>query len=173
MTILGPRATSNSVGNSLFLAAAQIRRNSTISIFNSIIAGWPKGLLIDASKGVPTDLSITGSSPSLFIQNTIIAGCKDPVAYAASSTAATGTTSATIRSWFTTGSYANTILTNNEEAGLTAPFNYASPDFNPTTNSLAVSGAGYTNNRLAGFQRVTYKGACAPADTWWKGWTKY
>jgi len=173
MTILGPRVTANSVGNSLFLAAAQIRRNSTISIFNSIIAGWPQGLLIDASKGIPTDINITGTTPSLFVQNTIIAGCKDPVVYAASTTAATGATMASIKGWFTTGSYANAILTNNEEAGLTAPFNYSSPDFNPTGNSPAATGAVYTQGKLAGFQQVAYKGACAPADTWWKAWTKY
>ncbi len=42
MTILGPKATSATVGNSLFLGAAQIRRNSSISIFNSVFAGCLK-----------------------------------------------------------------------------------------------------------------------------------
>ncbi|GEO10598.1 hypothetical protein [Segetibacter aerophilus] len=173
MTVLGPKATSSSRGNSLFLAGAQIRRNSSISIFNSIIAGWPQGLIIDASKGVPTDLNITSATPLLLMQNNIIAGCAQPLVYAASSTAATGATTASIASWFNTAAYSNTILTNNEEAGLTAPFNYASPDFNPTANSVAVTGAVYTNSKLAGLAPVNYKGACGPADSWWKGWTKY
>ena len=37
MTIIGPRATLNNIGNSLFLAGVQIRRYSSESIFNSII----------------------------------------------------------------------------------------------------------------------------------------
>ena len=44
MTVLGPKATLTNIGNSKFLAGAQIRRNSTISLYNSIIAGWPRGI---------------------------------------------------------------------------------------------------------------------------------
>src|SRR5215212_247324 len=47
MTILGPRAALNNTGNSLFVWGAQIRRNSTISLFNSIIMGYPVGMYID------------------------------------------------------------------------------------------------------------------------------
>jgi hypothetical protein len=36
MTILGPKVTPTSVGNSNFLAGAQLRRNSEQSIFNSV-----------------------------------------------------------------------------------------------------------------------------------------
>ncbi|MCW3113174.1 MAG: hypothetical protein JWR18_1570 [Segetibacter sp.] len=173
MTIVGPRATSASVGNSLYLGAAQIRRNSSLSIFNSIITGWPQGLIIDASKGVPTDLNITSASPSLFIQNNIIAGCAQPVVYSASSTAATGATNASIVAWFKTAGFSNSILNSTEDVGLTAAFNYASPDFSPSASSPAVNGATYTNARLAGMQQVSYKGASAPGDTWFKGWTRY
>ncbi|MCW3082054.1 hypothetical protein [Segetibacter sp.] len=173
MTVLGPRATSTTTGNSLYLAGAQIRRNSSLSIFNSIIAGWPQGIVIDASKGVPTDLNITSATPSLLMQNNIVAGCPQPLVYAASSTAATGATTASVFAWFNTGAYSNTVLTNNEEAGLTAPFNYTSPDFNPTANSVARAGAVYTSGKLSGLTEVNYKGACGPGDSWWKGWTKY
>src|SRR6476659_5517651 len=61
MTVIGPRENPGSLGNSLFLAGAQIRRNSSESIFNSIIMGWPTGLLLDASKGSPTDLNLPGT----------------------------------------------------------------------------------------------------------------
>jgi len=175
MTVLGPKAALNNKGNSLFLCGAQIRRNSTINIFNSIIAGWPQGLLIDASKGYPTDNNITGASSSLFVQNTIIAGCPTPVKYAPSTSTPTASTDASIISWFNTASYNNSILTNTTEAGLGAPFNYTSPDFNPSAASPAATGASFTSGKLSGggFTTVTYKGACAVGDTWWKGWTKF
>lgn len=173
MTVIGPRATSASIGNNLFLGAAQIRRNSSLSIFNSIITGWPQGLIIDASKGVPTDLNITATLPSLFIQNTIIAGSAQPLVYSPSSTASTGFTSASMASWFNAAANGNTIFNSTENVGLVAAFNYSNPDFNPLANSPALTGASFTNIKLAGFQPVSYKGASKVGDTWWKGWTKY
>ena len=64
---------------------------------------------------------------------------------------------------------------------LVAPFNYAAPDFNPATAaSPAATGASFTHSKLItktngvlDFSVVTYKGACAVGDTWWKTWTKF
>ncbi len=174
MTVMGPKAQLSNVGSSLFVWGAQIRRNSSLSLFNSIIMGYPNGLYIDATKGVPTDNNIPAS---LFVQNTIIAGCPQPVLYSISgntNTPNTVNTTATITDWFNTPAYGNKILATNAEVGLTAPFNYTAPDFNPTASSIAVSGSSFTNPKLAtGFSNVAYRGACAPGDTWWKTWTKY
>jgi hypothetical protein len=174
MTVMGPKATLANKGNSLFVWGAQIRRNSSLSLFNSIIMGYPNGLYIDATKGVPTDNNIPGS---LFVQNTIIAGCPTPVLYSITGNTTpplTPNTTATITDWFNTSAYGNSILTNNSEVGLVAPFNYAAPDFNPTAGSVAATGAAFTHSKLAtGFSSVAYKGACAVGDTWWKTWTKF
>lgn len=175
ITAIGPKATLNNNGSSLFLAGAQIRRNSKESIFNSVFLGWPIGILIDASKGTPTDLNINDSS--LRIRNCIIAGCPVPVSYAASSSAATGASTATIQAWFTNPAFGNTILTTNDDAKFVNPFNYSLPDFGPFGTSPAVSGASFTDAKLAtGFSAVTFKGAIAPAGAdavWHKGWTKF
>lgn len=173
MTVMGPRATLNNTGNSLFQWGAQIRRNSSISLFNSIIMGYPVGLFIDATKGVPTDNNIPAS---LMVQNTIIAGCPIPVLFDRGTNAtvpAIPNTQATILSWFNTASYGNSILTNNSDVGLTAPFNYTAPDFNPASGSAAANGASFTNAKLGGLSSVNYKGACAVGDTWWKTWTRF
>ena len=172
MTVMGPKSTLANTGNSLFVWGAQIRRNSSESIFNSIIMGYPNGLYIDATKGVPTDVNI---ATTLAVQNTIIAGCPNPVLYGASTTAPTGSTTASITAWFNTPAYGNSILTNCSDAGLTAPFNYLQPDFNPqSASSPASTGASFTNSKLATFfTAVAYKGACAVGDTWWKNWTKF
>ncbi len=175
MTVMGPKATLSNVGNATYFKwGAQIRRNSTMSLFNSIIMGYPVGLYIDATKGVPTDNNIPAS---LFVQNTIIAGCPSPILYSLGTNAnvpTTPNTTATITTWFNTAAYGNSILTNNTEVGLTAPFNYTSPDFNPTAGAAAAAGASFTNPKVStGFTAVTYKGACAIGDTWWKTWTKF
>ena len=174
MTVMGPKATLANTGNSLFVWGAQIRRNSSLSLFNSIIMGYPNGLYIDATKGVPTDNNISGG---LFVQNTIIAGCTNPILYSLGSNVnvpLTPNTTATITAWFNTAAYGNSTLTNNTEVGLTDAFNYSNPDFNPSAASVTVSGASFSHPKLAtGFSAVAYKGACAPGDTWWKAWTRF
>ena len=176
ITAIGPRATTNNIGNSLFLAGAQIRRNSSISIFNSVFLGWPTGVLIDASKGVPTDNNITANT--LSIQNTVIAGCAKPVSYAVSPTTPTGWNDAAALAWFNTVASSNTIYATNDEVKLSAAFNYANPDFTPQAGSPVLTGASFTNNKVAsGFKAVSFRGAVGAAGTedgdWWKGWTSF
>ncbi|MEO7310515.1 MAG: hypothetical protein ABIX01_08965 [Chitinophagaceae bacterium] len=195
MTVIGPKVTGSSIGNSLFLAGAQLRRNCEESIMNSIFLGWSGGsvnaLLIDASKGTPTDLNLVGYTPlggipnvtpGLNFSNNIIAGpTSNAVSYAGSSTAPTGSTLASITAWVNTAVYANTMLPNNTDVMLGAPFNYTSPDYNPTgASSPASSGASFTNSKLKtstngklDFTVVPYKGACAVGDSWWKTWTSF
>lgn len=168
MTVIGPKQNLNNTGSNLFLAGAQIRRNSSLSIFNSIIMGWPTGLLIDASKGYPTDNNIPGS---LFVQNNIISGCATPVKYAASTATPTGFD---VLNWYNTPTNSNTNYATNDEVKITAPFNYSNPDFTPLSGSPAFGDALFTNAVLSkNFITVTYRGAVGVGDTWWKGWTKY
>ncbi len=182
VTMIGPRATSTNIGNSLFRNGAQIRRNSSISIFNSVMLGWPVGLLIDAGTGTPTDVNITGipavpnQGINLFFQNNIIAGCAVPLKYTASSTAPTGWTLADLTNWFNLPANNNSILPNASDLMLTNAFNVTgSPDYTPMSGSPLLTGATFSQARLAagGFTPVSYRGAVGPADTWWKGWTKF
>lgn len=180
VTMVGPRATLSNVGNSLFRNGAQIRRNSAISIFNSVMVGWPVGLLIDASTGTPTDVNITGTPSipnqgiNLFFQNNIIAGCAVPLKYTASGTAPTGWDLAALTTWFNLPANNNSILTNSSDVKLTDAFNVTgSPDYSPQTGSPLLSGAAFTHAKLTGFTPVSYRGAVGPGDNWWKGWTSF
>ena len=178
ITSIGPLATLQNAGNPLFLAGAQIRRNSTISIYNSVFLGWPTGILIDATTGTATNLNITVGT--LNIKNTTIAGCKTAVGYSG-----TNTTSQAIVEWFTDPANKNTILTNVSDARVIAPFSYTAFDPTPFGNSsLVQTSAGSANpadfaySQLADpfFTIVNFRGAIAPAggeSNWWKGWTKF
>ncbi|MEO6330660.1 MAG: hypothetical protein ABIO55_17130 [Ginsengibacter sp.] len=171
VTMIGPREKATSIGNILYGSGAHLRRNTKESIYNSVIMGWPIGLLIDGSKGTPTDLNIQGNE--LQVQNTIIANCAVPIKYSGSTTAPTGATDATITTWFLTAASGNSILPTNDEVKLTAPFNYSTPDFTPLAGSPLLTGATFTNVKLTGFTAVEYRGAVGAGDTWWKGWTKF
>ncbi|MDO9376521.1 MAG: hypothetical protein Q7T76_19000 [Ferruginibacter sp.] len=180
ITAIGPRATLTNVGNSLFRAGAQIRRNSAISIYNSVFLGWPVGILIDASTGTPTDLNIADSS--LRVRYTTISGCNTPVKYTASVSAPTAATDASINAWFTNPYHGNTIVANTADAKLIQPYNYSAPDPTPFGGSSGYQpilvGGNFTDSKLSNtfFTQVTFRGAIAAAgaeSSWWKGWTKF
>jgi hypothetical protein len=180
ITAIGPRAVLNNSGSSLFRAGAQIRRNSGISLFNSIIMGWPQAILIDASTGTPTDLNINDST--LRIRNVTLAGNTVNFKYSASGSAPTGATDASITTWFTNSYYKNEILTNTADAKLVQPFNYNAPDPTPfgAGTGLILTGGSFDDPKFSGdtfFDKTpTFRGGIAPAGTlasWWKGWTKF
>lgn len=182
ITAIGPKASLNNVGNSLYLAGAQIRRNSGISIFNSIIMGWPTGIFIDATTGTSSALNIEDST--LRLRNVTLVG--NGVNLKFSGTAgATINSDATLISWATNPYYNNDLLTNVADAKLIQPYNYGSPDPTPFAgangNQKILSGADFTDARFNGdtfFDKTaTFRGAIAPGGgenaTWWKGWTKF
>ena len=143
ITVIGPRAATTNVGNSLFLAGAQIRRNSSISIFNSVIMGWPTGILIDDSKGTATSANATGGK--LVIKNTSISGCAKPLDYAKGTSVDWGLPA--LQTWFNDAAKNNVIYATNDEVKLTAAFNYTAPDFTPMAGSplIAAGAADFTD----------------------------
>jgi len=181
ITAIGPRATLGNTGSSLFRAGAQIRRNSAISIYNSIILGWPQGILIDGTTGTSTAFNIEDSS--LRLRNVTLAGNSTPLKFSGAA-GATITSDATLTSWFTNGYYNNDILTNTSDAKLIQPFNYSAPDPTPFAgsngNQKILTGGSFDDPKFAGdtfFDKtVTFRGAIAPAgaeSSWWKGWTVF
>ena len=136
ITAIGPRATLANVGNSLYRAGAHIRRNTGISIMNSIITGWPIGLNFDVALG-NVDKNVNDSS--IRIKNTTLAGNTSNITLSGTSTV--GTTAASLLTWFSTPAYGNTILTaaSADRLKLIQPFNYTSPDFTPYANNSTPS----------------------------------
>jgi len=176
MTVIGPRATLTNSGNSLFRRGMHTRRNSAVSIYNSIVMGWPLGWNLDGGLGTPTDLNYSAAAPKAFVSNSILGGNNTQFTYTASASAPTGWTTTDLQNYFNRASGGNTLLTNSSDVMLTAPFNQTgAPDWNPTSGSPALSGADFNaakvNNSF--FSPTTYRGACGPTDTWWKGWTRF
>jgi hypothetical protein len=176
MTVIGPRATLTNIGNSNFRRGIHTRRNSAISIFNSIIMGWPTGWNLDAGLGSPTDLNYSGATPKAFISNTILAGNNTQFIYTASASSPTGWATADQQNYFNRAGGGNSTLTNTSDVMLTAAINQSgSPDWNPSTGSPALTGADFSASKVSGafFTPTTHRGACAQNDTWWKSWTRF
>lgn len=174
MTIIGPinSAASGSI-NALFQNALQIRRNSSISVFNSVFTGFPVGLFIDATKGSPTDNNIVGNK--LFFENNVLAGMQTPLKFGPSTSTPTTYTLADLTTWF--NAKGNTILASTADVKLANAWAPAgtTPNFTPGSGSPLLTGGAFTNPKLATwFTQVTYKGAVKDAnDTWYAGWTNF
>jgi hypothetical protein len=181
ITAIGPRATLTNVGSALFRGAAHIRRNTGISIFNSIIMGWPRGIEIDATTGTSTMLNIEDST--IRLRNITLAGNTVNTRFVGT-VGNTITTDAAFATWYTSAYYNNDILTNCSDTKLIQPFNYSAPDPTPFAgsngNQKILTGGGFTDAKFTNdtfFDKtVVFRGGIAPAGelaSWWKGWTKW
>lgn len=181
ITAIGPRATLTNFGNSLFRGGTHIRRNTAISIFNSIIMGWPVGLEVDATTGTSTAFNIEDST--LRLRNITLAGNTVNTKFSGTP-GATIINDAAFATWFTNPFYNNDMLVNTTDAKLIQPFNYAAPDPTPFAggngNAKILTGGSFTDPKFSGdtfFEKtITFRGGIAPAgelSTWWKGWTKF
>ncbi len=176
MTVIGPRAGLTNIGNSNFRRGIHTRRNSAVSIFNSIIMGWPTGWNLDASLGTPTDLNYSGGTPKAFISNTILAGNNTQFTYTANGGSPTGWTTTDQQNYFNRVGGGNSVLTITSDAMLTAPSRHdGTADWNPAVGSPALTGADFTNTKVSNsfFTVTTYRGAAAQGDAWWKTWTRF
>ena len=178
MTIVGPIVAGNTTSgiNLQFQNGAQIRRNSALSIRNSVIIGFPVGVYIDGSKGTPTHKNLgTGTDGQLQFKNNVIAGCTSNWKVIGLATTAADTA---IWNAFK-GHSSNTMVTKAEDVLLNAPNKYASilsatpgvPSFLLTATSPAISGADFTG--MSSFQAVAYRGAFDASNDWTAGWTNW
>ncbi len=162
MTLVGPYANAAPEATAApYKRGAHIRRNSSISIFNSVFVGWPVGLFID---GAPSETNATANS--LEYKNNTVAGC--PVLVAP------GTAAFNSVNWFNTAAFANKTLVGNADVKLTNT-GYTSFDPAPAAGSPLLAGADFSSAKLGGgaFTVTTYVGAAASGDSWFKGWTKF
>ncbi len=163
VTHIGPLATPSTGGNANFKRGMHLRRNTKLSIHNSIVMGWPIALLLDGS-GAETN----ATANDLQIRNHVIAGCVDSFKVASGSTF-------DLRTWYYTGAFANELHASVNDPMLTSPFNYTAPDFRPATGSPMLAGADFTNGNLSGdawFTSTTYRGAFGATD-WTAGWANW
>lgn len=179
VTVLGPIQKLGGSFNASYQHGAQIRRNSGISIFNSVITGFPlAGVYIDDTKVATansTSNNFLGTTPVAVFANNLVYGSKDADLKVSSTL-----NSAAINTLFR----ANNVFDNTKFASdlFVTPYGFgkdfsntpANPDFTLKTGSAAETGAIFTNAKVAGsfFDKVAYKGAVGTVD-WTKGWAHY
>ncbi|MDR2126511.1 MAG: hypothetical protein LBP63_06760 [Prevotellaceae bacterium] len=186
--VSNPAAYSNSSvtdGSSIdarFQAGLHLRRNTQLSIFNSLIAAFPIGLIIENDKGSTTQTWATEGK--LNVTNCIIAGAfqnfQDKQYWTGGTqfdpAAASGTFA---ENYFNRTDGGNRTLSALADLKLSGnPLNLASPVVFPASNSPLTTGYDWTNAKVSSyFDRVNYIGAFSASETatnnWTSGWCNF
>jgi len=166
VSLFGPKATASTTVDPLFASGMHIRRNSSISVHNSLVAGWPRGLLLD---GTLTQNNFTGAEQKLKIRNTVIAGSGTALNVNNGSTLTVDQLTAA----FNTAGWGNELVGDNATLNITNAFTQSggAPDFRPGTGSSLLTGASFTGMDPF-FENVTYKGAFG-TENWTTGWANF
>ena len=129
ISAFGPSATSTNpetlLPNHASGNAMRIRRGSALQVYNSVLAGWANGLLIESSNGWAA-----AQTDSLTVQNTNIAGVRTSWFKAGS-----GLVVADIESWFNATDRHNDTTLLSASLKITDPFNYGARNFQPMAGS--------------------------------------
>lgn len=158
ISVFGPKQDTSSTVNSNFKRGAHLRRNTQTCIYNSLISGYPVGLLVD---GTATEGNATADV--LQVKNTVVASCNTPLAVASGS-------GFNISNWFNTTAYGNSIQYTN--TGLSSDPYAATPNFLPLAGSILLSGADFSSSNLTGLDPVNFRGAFGSSD-WTSGWANW
>ncbi len=160
VSIFGPYCNPSTPANSLYKRAAHLRRNTQTCIYNSVMAGYPVGLLIDA-----TTTEANATNGDLQFRNNVLCAMTDTLAVNNGS-------SFDITSFFNTSGWGNSKVNGVADLYIHS-FNLTAPDFTPYNASPLMSGADFTNGNLTTwFDVVTYKGAFGSTD-WTTSWTNF
>ncbi|MEO8666108.1 MAG: hypothetical protein ABI462_11500, partial [Ignavibacteria bacterium] len=169
MTVVGPFFNTGISISTLWGRGAHERRNSLMSLYNSIVMGWRVGYRFDGS-GVYN----AASSDTIQIRNTIFGGnvkLADTVAPASFSA----------HLFLQNAAYNNTVFSTAASVQLNNPFaiypEVPLPADNvsnwlPSAGSPALSGADFSNPNLGGFENVSYRGAFGTAN-WTYEWAQF
>ncbi|MBX9851578.1 MAG: T9SS type A sorting domain-containing protein [Cytophagaceae bacterium] len=203
ITLVGPvNNTASYSYDPQYVAGVHIRRNSGLSLFNSVVMGWPCGILIDGPKtgdnvagdslrikntivaGIQTGSNSTGGQKEIIYVNPAGAGSLTQTNTMATDSSAFGAKVGPL-TWFWGGNGNKKYAQATNGVRLTNPFNYTgTPSFVPTTTS-PIYGASpaappaFTDSKLSSsfFTQVGYIGAFGStqttADDWTAGWASW
>ncbi|MDR2814943.1 MAG: hypothetical protein LBB79_09885, partial [Prevotellaceae bacterium] len=144
-----------------FQAGLHLRRNTQLSIFNSLVAAFPIGLIIENDKGSATQSGATNGD--LNVASCVIAGTVKPFQdkqyWTDNTVYSDGDTSFT-PGYFRTAELGNRLFAAISDLQLTATPSLAAPLAFPQSGSPLATGAAWTNAKVAsGFEKVAYIGA--------------
>jgi len=151
VSLFGALATPTTTINPLFQASMHLRRRTNLEVYNSVFAGWPKGLLMADSKG--------NAGTGAQVKGCMLSGMTDNYSGNAAGE----------KSFYEDAARMNRSVVLNSELKLTDPFNLTAPKFLPLAGSPLLTGAA---TLPTGFEATDYLGAFKTTD-WTSGWANW
>lgn len=177
ITLIGPISAAGDKGkqNANFQHAVQVRRNSSISTFNSVFAGYPEGVYIDDSKVETAKATSTNyTSGALKFVNNIIVSCNSKGNEVKGENKALFEATLRAENNFNDALFASDLFKAPNLFSGDLSTKVGRPDFTLKDGSIAATGAVFTDTKLADafFDKVVYKGAFGTTD-WTAGWAHF
>lgn len=198
VSLIGPKKDRERAISLQFQHAAQLRRNSRISIYNSYMTGFPNGLYIDDDKAGSGQAALDGH---LQIRNLYLAGVNhwggngygsagtvfenapangeqhpnNPRGVALKSHANFPGGQDAYVTWYNTEVFNNQLMGKWEDLGIQgSAFELGAPVFTLSGSSPLLNGARWTNTPKADdfFEKVDFIGAFGTTD-WTQGWGEW
>ncbi|HRZ96712.1 MAG TPA: hypothetical protein P5084_04090 [Paludibacter sp.] len=175
VTLIGPWRTSTDGNvNSMYGAGMHLRRNTSLSVFNSVFAGWNTGLLLDA-----TTTYGNATAGNLAIQNCALVASKVKAINGAG-----GVTETQAAEFYNTAAFKNLIIADNATAKISNSFYDAKKtgtaaiptSFLPETGSALLGAGEFSHTKLADSffdKTATYVGAFGATDWTKESWVNF
>ncbi|TDE12088.1 IPT/TIG domain-containing protein [Dyadobacter psychrotolerans] len=162
----GTPNTNPGSGSGLYQSAMHLRRNTDISIYNSVFSGYPEGLRLDGANTLAHATAGTLDLKGIVLANTTISVRGDR--------ATTGVSDAQALAYFSAATRKNTILTDASTLLLNADnFKLTAPKFLPQATSPLLKDAVWEGKGAdAFFTKELFRGAFGTTD-WTTGWTNF
>jgi hypothetical protein len=186
--VANPSAYVNEAGvdgstvDARFQAALHLRRNTKASVFNSLIASYPIGLIVENSGRGDAQGNATRGDAN--VSGCIMAGCvinfQDRQVWANNSQYDASPTRDTFtKAYFERTAGSNRAFPSFDDLKLSGKLaNLATPAVIPLVGSPSATGTVWDSPKVStGFSKVDYIGAFAPSETpsdnWTVGWTDF
>ncbi|ARK10831.1 IPT/TIG domain-containing protein [Fibrella sp. ES10-3-2-2] len=173
----GTPSNANTTGGSgAYQSGMHLRRNTNISIFNSLLFGYPEGLRLDNGIAGGTGTLANVNAGTLQLRGIVIANTLSGSAVIGDNLATTGITTAQAQTFFNTAAYGNTVIPSDQVTTLllnASNFNLTAPNFLPGTGSPLLTGAVWDGKGADSFfTKETFRGAFGTVN-WTQGWTNW
>lgn len=173
-----PNTATTPSGSGPYQSGMHLRRNTSISIFNSLLFGYPEGLRLDSPVEVLTASTLDNvTSGGLQLRGIVLANVG--IAGSATSIPVRGAgriTNDQAQGFFNTAAFANRVYATSEIATLllnAQNFNLDAPNFLPQAGSPLLTG-GIRDGKITDpfFDNVPFRGAFGTVD-WTAGWANW
>ncbi|ALD19940.1 hypothetical protein [Hymenobacter sp. DG25A] len=164
----GTPSNAQQSGSGAYQSGMHLRRNTSTSIFNTVVVGYPEGLRFD---GGPTWAN--AQSGGITLSGVVLANTATALVPKNNTDAFTLDQ---LTTWFKETQKGNTTVLGAELSTLglnPATFNLLAPNFLPEASSPLLTGAAFEGKAADSFfDKVTYKGAFG-TENWVQGWTNF